>query len=129
MNIESRRNHQELTMTRFRFCRQLFSLFVAGLLAVPAAQAQEAAHQHHDGLAATAPAPMSDGEVVKIDREGGKITLRHGPLLNLNMQGMTMAFRVAEPAMLDQVKPGDKVQFMAERAGGALTITTLQSAD
>ncbi|WP_332876474.1 copper-binding protein [Massilia sp. S19_KUP03_FR1] len=116
-------------MKPFTICTQLFFVLVAGLLAVPAVQAQEAAHQHHDAPVETVPGPMSDGEVVKVDREGGKITLRHGPLVNLNMQGMTMAFRVAEPAMLDQVKPGDKVQFVADKAGGGLTITALQSAN
>jgi Cu/Ag efflux protein CusF len=28
--------------------------------------------------------------------------------------------------MLDAVKPGDKVQFTAERSGGALVITDIQ---
>jgi len=118
-------------MIRFTLCRPLFSLVVAGLLALPAVQAQEAASHHHDAVAAGtgAPAPMSAGEVIKIDKDAGKITLRHGPLVNLDMPGMTMAFKVAEPAMLDQLKPGDKVQFVAEKAGGALTITALQSAN
>lgn len=116
-------------MQRFTLSTRWFTLLVAGLFAVPPVQAQEDVHQHHEAAAATAPVPMSDGEVVKIDKEGGKITLRHGPLLNLNMQGMTMAFKVAEPAMLGQVKPGDKVAFVVERAGGGLTITTLNSAN
>lgn len=116
-------------MTRFTFCRQLFAIATICLFAVHGVQAQEVEHHHDDATAATAPAAMSTGEVVRIDRELGKITLRHGPLVNLNMQGMTMAFKVAETGMLDQVKPGDKVQFVAGRAGGALTITALQSAN
>jgi Cu(I)/Ag(I) efflux system protein CusF len=115
-------------MKRFIQFTPLCAIAASFLFMLPGAQAQEA-HQHHDDVAASAPATMSTGEVVKVDKELGKITLRHGPLANLNMPGMTMAFKVAQPAMLDQVKPGDQVQFMAEKAGGALTITALQGAN
>ncbi|MCP6341430.1 copper-binding protein, partial [Klebsiella pneumoniae] len=64
----------------------------------------------------------------KIDKEAGKITLRHGELKNLNMSAMTMVFRVKDPAMLDQVKAGDKVKFAADRVNGAVTIVQLQAA-
>jgi len=70
-------------------------------------------------------APVS-GEVKKIDENAGKITLKHGPIRNLGMdEGMTMAFRVQDPAMLKQVKVGDKVQFEAERAEAGYTVTKL----
>ena len=97
-------------------------------LALPAGT-QPMDHAHHDAPETSAPAAMSAGEVVKIDRDAAKITLRHGPLANLDMPGMTMAFKVADPAMLDQVKPGDKVQFVAERVNGALSVTTLTAVD
>src|SRR4051812_23108127 len=64
---------------------------------------------------ALAPAvAQSDGEVRKVDREAGTLTLRHGPLTNLGMEGMTMVFRVADPGMLDRVSQGDKVRFVAD---------------
>jgi Cu/Ag efflux protein CusF len=67
------------------------------------------------------------GEVRKIDEAAGKVTLRHGPIKSLGMdEGMTMVFRVKDPAMLKQVKAGDKVQFEAENAGGAYTVTKMQ---
>lgn len=69
---------------------------------------------------------LSEGEVRKINREAGKVTLRHGPLANLDMPAMTMVFTVKDPAMLDQVKPGDKVQFHAENASGAIVVTHIQ---
>lgn len=72
-------------------------------------------------------AAMSTGEVKKIDKEAGKITIKHGPLMNLDMPAMTMVFRVKDPAMLDQVKPGDKINFVAEKANGALTVTQIQA--
>jgi Cu(I)/Ag(I) efflux system protein CusF len=71
---------------------------------------------------------MVSGEVKKIDEPAGKITLKHGPIKNLDMDedGMTMVFRVQDPAMLKQVKVGDKVEFEAERATAGITITKLQ---
>lgn len=39
---------------------------------------------------------------------------------------MTMIFRVQDPAMLKQVKVGDKVQFEAERTTAGITITKMQ---
>ncbi len=72
--------------------------------------------------------PLSDGEIKKVDREAGKITVKHGRLANLDMAPMTMVFKVKDPAMLEQVKAGDKVKFTAEKLNGALTVTALQSA-
>ncbi|MHB9119801.1 MAG: copper-binding protein [Burkholderiales bacterium] len=63
---------------------------------------------------------MSTGEVKKIDKAAGKITIKHGPLENLGMPGMTMVFRVKEPVALDRVKIGDQIKFEAERVNGAL---------
>ncbi|MEZ5822457.1 MAG: copper-binding protein [Bradyrhizobium sp.] len=76
---------------------------------------------------AIAQADMVQGEVRKIDESAGKITLKHGPIKNLGMdQGMTMVFRVKDPAMLKQVKVGDKVQFEAEEATSGYTVTKMQ---
>jgi len=77
---------------------------------------------------ATAQEAMVNGEVKKIDEAAGKITMKHGPIKNLDMQdeGMTMVFRVKDPGMLKQVKVGDKVQFEAERATTGIMITKIQ---
>jgi Cu(I)/Ag(I) efflux system periplasmic protein CusF len=77
---------------------------------------------------AFAQAAMANGEVKKIDEAAGKVTLKHGPIKNLDMDedSMTMVFRVQDPAMLKQVKVGDKVQFEAERAPAGITITKMQ---
>ena len=78
---------------------------------------------------AFAQAAMVNGEVKKVDESAGKITLKHGPIKSLDMdEGMTMVFRVQDPAMLKQVKVGDKVQFAAERATAGITITKMQKA-
>ncbi len=68
-----------------------------------------------------------NGEVKKIDESAGKVTLKHGPAKSLGMdEGMTMVYRVKDPAMLKQVKVGDKVQFEAEKADGGITVTKIQ---
>jgi Cu/Ag efflux protein CusF len=67
------------------------------------------------------------GEVKKIDESAGKITLKHGPAKSLGMEEpMTMVYRVKDPALLKQVKVGDKVTFEAEEAASGYTVTKLQ---
>lgn len=72
---------------------------------------------------------MSEGMVRKIDAENAKITLRHGPIVNLDMPAMTMVFRVRPPELLNAVTVGDKVKFHAERIDGAYTVTAIQLAE
>ena len=71
---------------------------------------------------------MADGEVRKVDKPAGKVTIKHGPLPNLDMPPMTMVFRVKDPAMLDQVKQGDAIRFKAEKVDGNYTVTELKTA-
>jgi Cu(I)/Ag(I) efflux system protein CusF len=82
------------------------------------------------GIDAFAQEAMVRGEVRKIDDGAGKITLKHGPIKKLDMDenGMTMVFRVQDPAMLKQVKVGDKVQFEADRVNGQITLTRIEKA-
>ncbi|MEY9358036.1 Cu/Ag efflux protein CusF [Bradyrhizobium yuanmingense] len=69
------------------------------------------------------------GEVKKIDEGAGKITLKHGPAKSLGMDDpMTMVYRVKDPAMLKQVKVGDKITFEAEEAASGYTVTKMQKA-
>ena len=75
----------------------------------------------------TTPSEMAQGEVRKVDKESKKVTLRHGEIKNLGMPGMTMVFQVKDPAMLDTLQPGDKVQFSAEKSGGASVITRIET--
>ena len=80
-------------------------------------------------VSADSSAPMSTGEVKKVDKDAGKLTIKHGPLDNLGMPAMTMVFRVKDPAMLDQVKSGDKVRFEAEKVGSAFSVIRIERAD
>ena len=77
---------------------------------------------------ALAQAVPADGQVVKVDESAGKLTLKHGPIKNLDMDAMTMVFRVKDPGMLKTVKVGDSVKFEAERVDGAITVTKIQKA-
>ena len=92
------------------------------------AQAQSPANPPAATASAAAPAAMADGEVRKIDTEAGKLTLRHGRIESLDMPGMTMVFKVADPKMLNGLKPGDKLRFSADRIQGAITITAIERA-
>ena len=77
--------------------------------------------------AAFAQNPAIDGEVKKIDESAAKITLKHGPAKSLGMdEPMTMVYRVKDPAMLKQVKVGDKVRFEAENATAGYTVTKME---
>ena len=76
---------------------------------------------------AAAAADAITGEVKKIDESTGKITLKHGAAKSLGMdEGMTMVYHVKDPAMLKEVKVGDKVTFEAEEAASGYTVTKLQ---
>jgi Cu/Ag efflux protein CusF len=80
--------------------------------------------------AATAQGSAVQGEVRKIDEAAGKVTLKHGPIRNLGMDvGMTMTFRVKDPAMLREVQVGDKVEFEAEQAASGYTVTKMQKSN
>lgn len=69
---------------------------------------------------------LTDGVVKKIDKESGKITLKHGEIKHLEMPPMTMVFVVKDKSMLDTVKAGDKVRFMVIEEKGQMRVTDLQ---
>ncbi len=109
------------------------TLALAALLLAPVAGAQQAPqgsdHSSHDPVAsAEAGAPQSDGEVRRVDLAQGKLTLRHGPLANLDMPAMTMVFTVASPKLLDGLKQGDKVRFTADKKDGVYVVTAIEVA-
>jgi len=95
---------------------KLLPLLAAALLAVPAA------------FAGAQTGPMADGEIRKVDKDAKKITIKHGPLEKLDMPPMTMVFQVKDLALLDQVKPGDKVKFDADKVRGAYVVTRIEPA-
>lgn len=99
----------------------------ASQLGLPAyASGDHAGHGIAQGGAAEK--QMIDGQVKKVDKATGKITLSHGPLTNLNMPAMTMVFKVSNAAWLEQLKSGDKIRYMADTVNGALTLVHFEAA-
>ncbi|MDO9253754.1 copper-binding protein [Hydrogenophaga sp.] len=81
------------------------------------------------GMAGMAAMPgMTDGEVKKIDKDAGKITIKHGEIKHMDMPGMTMVFVVKDKALLDAVPVGAKIQFMATNENGQMMVTDIQPA-
>ena len=72
---------------------------------------------------------MTDGEVRKVDKDAGKITIKHGAIKNLDMPAMTMVFQTKDPTILDKVQQGDKVKFKAAMAGSAMVVTEVEVAN
>ncbi len=93
-----------------------FALFTA--FSLPPALADDA---HHKG-------GLTDGEIRKVDKDAQKITIKHGPIKNLDMPPMTMVFRVKDAVLLDAAKAGDKVMFRAEQEGGQYFVTKIEPA-
>jgi Cu/Ag efflux protein CusF len=118
------------SVNKFKNILMFGALGAMTAIALPA-QAQAPAGHDHQGAATDAhaapakAAEMSEGEVQKVDQPGKTITLKHGPLRNLDMPAMTMAFQVTDPSMLGKVKVGDKVRFVAANPGGKLTVTEI----
>lgn len=93
--------------------RKLTTLMIAAMIAVtgsPAAFATE----------------YTKGVVKKVDMKAGKVTIIHEELIKLDMPAMTMVFRTAEPAMLEKMKEGDAIEFVADRVKGKLTVVELK---
>ena len=78
---------------------------------------------------AWAQSALTDGLVTKVDASAGKITIKHGPIKKFDMdEGMTMAWRAQDPAMLKQVKAGDKIKFEPDRVNGQFTVIKIDKA-
>ncbi|KJV25204.1 hypothetical protein VI06_19730 [Aquitalea magnusonii] len=78
--------------------------------------------------AAPANSDLTDGEIRKVDKASGKLTIKHGPIKNLDMPSMTMVYQIRSTALLDKVQAGDKVRFRAENEGGKFLVTEIQPA-
>ncbi len=91
------------------------------------AQAQAPAPAQPAAQPAASSLPMVSGTVEKVDTAQGKVTIDHGPIPNLNMDAMTMIFRTQDPALLQGVKEGDKVQFQADRVNGQISVVRIDT--
>jgi Cu(I)/Ag(I) efflux system periplasmic protein CusF len=88
-------------------------------------------HAQADGVSAesgTDAASLTDGEIKRVDLEAGKVTIKHGPIKNLDMPPMTMVFAVREGAPLAGLKAGDKIRFAVTKESGKYLASEIQAA-
>jgi Cu/Ag efflux protein CusF len=120
-------------------CREIAVLAISGLVMLAPLQragAQQGSMDHgrmgqgagQAGMMTAQSGTVADGEIRKVDKDAGKLTIKHGPIPSIDMPPMTMVYRVKDAAMLDQLKPGDKVKFDAEKLDGAFTVTKIEKA-
>jgi Cu(I)/Ag(I) efflux system periplasmic protein CusF len=93
-------------------------LILMAALVAPAAFAQ-----------ATPPAnaEVIRARVVKVDAPRGKVTLNHAPIKSIQMEAMTMPFKVKDADMLGKIKPGDQVRFSVALQDDELLITRIEA--
>jgi len=96
------------------------------LPASPPAMAQS--HGSHGSMGAAQTASKIDGEVRKVDKAAGKLTIKHGEIKAMGMPPMTMMFVARDKALLDKVKVGDKVRFSLASEGGNMVVTEIEPA-
>ena len=103
----------------------LLAVVAAPVMAQPKAEEHTA---HHPASAAASATDMTDGEVRKVDKGAMKLTIKHGEIKNLDMPPMTMVFQVKDGALLDALKAGDKIRFVAEKTATGYAVTEIRPA-
>lgn len=91
------------------------------------------AAESHDHGAATATATANitaTGTVKSVDATKGKLVIDHDPIPALNWPRMVMDFQLADKAMAEKVKIGEKINFTlapGEKKGGYI-VTAIEPA-
>ncbi len=101
---------------------------LAAVLATPLAWSLPAAAQTTAVGMSRPPPNMAEGEIRKVSKDTGKLTIKHGPIKSMDMPPMTMVFTAKDPAMLDKLAVGDKVRFAVVDEGGKMLVTDIQPA-
>ena len=73
--------------------------------------------------------PKVLGEVKKIKLKSGKITIKHEPIPNLDMPGMSMVFRVEEGVDISKFEKGDAVEFTVVDKDGKMLIMSIDKVE
>jgi Cu(I)/Ag(I) efflux system protein CusF len=114
--------------------KSISTLALVTALALPFAVSLPAAAQTTAPVA-TAPmsgmthsADMAEGEIRKVSKDTGKLTIKHGPIKSMDMPPMTMVFTAKDPAMLDKLAVGDKIRFAVADEAGKMLVTDIQPA-
>ena len=115
-------------MKLFRLFALAATLFTASSTVSTAVAQMAADHAKTGAIGTDAEGDLTDGEIRKIDKETGKLTIKHGAIRNLDMPGMTMVFQAKDRALLDTVAVGDKIKFKAALQGEQIVVTEIQPA-
>lgn len=70
---------------------------------------------------------MAAGDIRAVDQDAGQLTIDHGPLLNLNIPPAVRVFQVRDRDLLNDLKIGDSILFLAENIAGQLTVVRIQT--
>ena len=86
-------------------------------------------HSMHGSPAApatskAAPAALGEGQIKKVDKAKGTVTLAHGPMNG--MPAMTMAYKVKDTSWLDKLQAGQKIRFATDPADGGMTVSRFE---
>jgi Cu/Ag efflux protein CusF len=80
-------------------------------------------------MAQTGPAPSPEwvnAEVTRLQPDRNRVTLKHERIESIQMQPMTMPFKLKEAKLFDGYKVGDKLQIVVENHDGDLFITQVR---
>ncbi|WP_167758751.1 copper-binding protein [Zemynaea arenosa] len=91
-----------------------------------AADDQANPHAHHGASTPASNAPWVEGTVKGVDAHTGTVTLDHGRIENIDMDAMTMAYRLQNAALAKDLKVGDRVRFSAEMVDDEPRITRIE---
>jgi Cu/Ag efflux protein CusF len=114
--------------------RTVAAILLAGLVAGALAHEDASFGRAQDRGSSPAPKRQSTGAVLgpnegvvrNVDILAREITIRHGPLPEMDMPPMTMVFDVRDAALLKDVKAGDRIKFRSEMLDGKITLTKIE---
>ena len=104
------------------------SLVAVALILPASLPALAQSHAGHGSMGAAQSSSKVEGEIRKVDKAAGKLTIKHGEIKPMGMPPMTMMFPVKDKGLLDKVKEGDKVLFSLASEGGNMVVTAIEPA-
>jgi Cu(I)/Ag(I) efflux system periplasmic protein CusF len=69
---------------------------------------------------------MVAAEVKKVDKDAGKVTLKHAEIKSLDMPAMTMVFKVKDDKLWEKLTEGAKVNVAVEKALFGYNVTQVE---
>jgi membrane fusion protein, copper/silver efflux system len=81
------------------------------------------AHGVHGATSAAPVEHVAEGTVKEVDAASGRLVIAHGPVATLDWPSMTMGFSVADAALLQSLKPGQRIEFRFVDADAGYQVT------